>query len=124
MKTISTENAPAAVGPYSQAVEANGFVFTAGQIPLTPEGELITGSIEEETHQVMKNLSEVLKAAGTDFSNVIKTEIYVADLEDYGKINEVYASYLSEPYPARATVQVARLPKDVGVEISMIAVKE
>lgn len=123
-KVISTDQAPPAVGPYSQAVLVNDTLYLAGQIPLTPDRELVTDSIENQVHQVMRNLKAVLEAAKLDFSNVVKTEIFLADLSDYEKVNEVYASYMSEPFPARYTVQVAGLPKGVGVEISMAAVKD
>lgn len=123
-KVISTNQAPPAVGPYSQAVMVNDTVYLAGQIPLTPERELITDSIENQVHQVMKNLKAVLNEAELDFSNVVKTEIFLTDLADYEAVNKVYAGYMSEPYPARYTVQVAGLPKGVGVEISMTAVKD
>lgn len=123
MKYISTKKAPAAIGPYSQAVECNGFLYTSGQIPINPDtGELIINNIKEETHQVMKNLKAVLNEAETDFSKVIKATIFIKDMNQFAEINEVYASYLTEgKYPARETVQVAKLPKDVGVEISVIA---
>lgn len=123
MKYISTKKAPAAIGPYSQAVECNGFLYTSGQIPINPyTGELIINNIKEETHQVMRNLQAVLNEAKTDFSKVIKATIFIKDMNQFAEINEVYASYLTEgKYPARETVQVAKLPKDVGVEISVIA---
>lgn len=123
MKYISTKKAPAAIGPYSQAVECNGFLYTSGQIPINPDtGELIVNNIKEETHQVMKNLQAVLNEAKTDFSKVIKATIFIKDMNQFAEINEIYASYLTEgKYPARETVQVAKLPKDVGVEISVIA---
>lgn len=123
MKYISTKKAPAAIGPYSQAVECNGFLYTSGQIPINPDtGDLIINNIKEETHQVMKNLQAVLNEAKTDFSKVIKATIFIKDMNQFAEINEVYASYLTEgKYPARETVQVAKLPKDVGVEISVIA---
>lgn len=122
LKTVETKDAPAAIGPYSQAVIHGGLVYCSGQIPLNPAtGELVVGSIEEETHQVMKNLQAVLHAAGSGWSGVIRTTIYLQNLENFAKVNEVYASYLSKPYPARATIQVARLPRGVGVEIDAIA---
>jgi 2-iminobutanoate/2-iminopropanoate deaminase len=125
MKTsICTTHAAPAIGPYSQAISANGFLFISGQVPIDSEGNLIDGTIEDQTHQVMKNLQAILEAAGLNFDNVVKTDIFIKDMNDFTKINEVYASYLKEPYPARATVEVARLPKDVKVEISMIAVKD
>ncbi|MCG8576072.1 MAG: RidA family protein [Flavobacteriales bacterium] len=123
-KIISTEKAPSAIGPYSQAVAYGNMVFTSGQIAIDPAtGELIMDSVEAETHQVMKNLTAVLAEEGLDFSNVIKTSIFLKNMDDFARVNEVYASYFSADYPARETVQVARLPKDVNVEISMIAGK-
>lgn len=123
-KIISTEKAPSAIGPYSQAVAYGNMVFTSGQIAIDPTtGELIMDSVEAETHQVMKNLTAVLAEEGLDFSNVIKTSIFLKNMDDFARVNEVYASYFSADYPARETVQVARLPKDVNVEISMIAGK-
>ncbi len=102
MKTkVETDKAPKAVGPYSQAVVNNGFVYTSGQIHLTPDGKLLAGSIEEQTHQVMKNLQNVLAAAGVSFKEVVKTTIYITDMVVYGKINEVYQSYMTDPYPGR-----------------------
>jgi 2-iminobutanoate/2-iminopropanoate deaminase len=122
LKIVETKDAPAAIGPYSQAVIHGGLVYCSGQIPLNPStGEILDGSIEEQTHQVMKNLQAVLQAAGSAWSGVIRTTIYLQNLENFAKVNEVYASYLSKPYPARATVQVAKLPRGVGVEIDAIA---
>ena len=120
---VETIKAPKAVGPYSQAITAGNLVFTSGQIHLTPEGKLLEGTIEEQTHQVMKNLQAVLEAAGVSFKEVVKTTIYVTDMAVYGKINEVYGSYFSDPFPARETVQAAALPLGAKVEISMVAVK-
>lgn len=125
-KVISTPNAPGAIGPYSQATEINGMVFTSGQIAIDPTtSNLVEGGVEEETHMVMKNLSAVLEAAETNFDHVVKTGIFLEDMEDFAKVNAIYESYLSQEagYPARETVQVAKLPKGVKVEISMIAVK-
>ena len=122
-KKIETQNAPKATGPFSQAIEAGKILFTGGQIHLTPEGKLLTGDIADETHQVMKNLKAVLEEAGYTFKDVVKTTIFVTDMGVYGKINEVYGSYLSEPFPARETVCVKELPAGARVEISMIAVK-
>ena len=121
-KIISTTNAPGAIGPYSQAVMVNGVLYISGQIPVNPAtGELVEG-IENETHQVMKNLDAILKEAGMSFSNVVKSTIFLKDMGDFAAMNEVYASYLEEgSYPARETVQVSCLPKNVDVEISMIA---
>jgi 2-iminobutanoate/2-iminopropanoate deaminase len=124
MKTIiHTSDAPKPIGPYSQAVRINNLVFTSGQIAINPKsGLLIEGTIQEETHQVMHNMQAVLNAAGLDFKQVLKSTIFVTDMDDFAAINEVYASYFdSDTAPARETVQVARLPKDVRVEISMIA---
>lgn len=122
-KIIFTDKAPAPIGPYSQATQIGNTIYTSGQIPLTTTGELITESIEAETKQVMENLKVVLEAAGATFEHVVKTTIFISNMDDFGKINTVYGSYINEETaPARETVQVARLPKDVNVEISMIAV--
>lgn len=110
--------------PFSPSVSRNGFIFTSGQVYLTPDGKLLEGTIEEQTHQVMKNLKAILEAAGAGFDDVVKTTIYVTDMANYGKINEVYATYFKEPYPARETVCVKELPLGANLEISMIAVKE
>ncbi len=121
-KIISTTNAPAAIGPYSQANFINGVLYISGQIPINPKtGELEDG-IEKETHQVMKNLEAILEEAGMSFSNVVKATIFLKSMDDFSAMNDIYASYLDEKnYPARETVQVACLPKNVSVEISMIA---
>jgi 2-iminobutanoate/2-iminopropanoate deaminase len=120
---INTTNAPAPIGPYSQAVSANGMLFVSGQIPIIPEtGELETGDISVETAQVMKNLGAILTEAGTDFSHVVKTSIFVADMNDFGAVNEVYGKSFTENPPARETVAVRTLPKNVNVEISCIVV--
>jgi len=122
-KVISTTKAPSAIGPYSQAIQTGNMIFTSGQVAINPEsGELVMDSIQTETHQVMKNLSAVLAEAGTDFSKVVKTSIFLKNMDDFANVNEIYASYFSSDFPARETVQVAKLPKDVNVEISMIAV--
>lgn len=119
---INTPNAPAPIGPYNQAVLVNGFLYVSGQIALDPDsGELKTGDIETETHQVMKNMLAILEAAGMNISNVVKTSIFLSDMNNFGKVNEVYGSYFTTGYPARETVQVSRLPKDVNVEISVVA---
>lgn len=120
---IETTKAPKATGPFSQAVVSDNLVFTSGQIYLTVEGKLLEGTIEEQTHQVMKNLSCVLEAAGVNFDNVVKTTIYVTDMSLYGKINEVYGTYFKEPFPARETVCVKELPLGAKLEISMVAMK-
>lgn len=121
-KVIATNNAPSAIGPYSQAILAGNMLFTSGQIAINPEsGELMMESLNVETHQVMKNLKAVLAEAGTDFNSVVKTSIFLEDMNDFNEVNEIYASYFQSDYPARETVQVAKLPKGVRVEISMIA---
>lgn len=122
LSAIETANAPAAIGPYSQAVKAGNLLFVSGQIPIDPAtGQVISGDITAETQQVMKNLQAILAQAGGSFSNVAKATIFIKDMNDFSKINEVYAAYFSGTYPARETVEVARLPKDVNVEISVIA---
>ncbi len=119
---ITTENAPGAIGPYSQAVKTENMVFCSGQIPIDPQtGEFVSDDVAEQTHQVLKNLSAVLEAAGTDLNNVVKTTVFLADMNDFTAMNEVYAEYFSKNKPARATVQAARLPKDARVEIECIA---
>lgn len=123
-KIIFTENAPAPIGPYNQAVLYGNTLYTSGQIAINPTtGELVTTTIETETKQVMQNMNAVLKAAGMTFDNVVKTTIFIMDMNDFAKINTVYGSYFNETIaPARETVQVACLPKNVNVEISMIAI--
>lgn len=124
MKTkIETSKAPKAIGPYSQAIINDGFIFISGQIYLTPDGTLVEGTIEEQAHQVMKNLKAVIEAAGASFADVVKTTMYITDIADFGKINEVYKSYMTQPYPARETVGVNQLPMGVKIEISMVAIK-
>ncbi len=123
-KEIETEKAPQGIGPFSQAIEANGFVFASGQIALDSKtGELNSGSIEEQTRQVLDNLKSVFEAAETALDNVVKCNVYLQDMKDYGGMNAVYKEFFRPPFPARAAVQVARLPKDVKVEIEAIAVK-
>ncbi len=125
MKTkIETKGAPESVGPYSQAIKTGKMLFTSGQIHLKPDGELLEGNIEEQTHQIMKNLKSVLEKAGFSFNDVVKTTIFVTDMESYGKINEIYGNYMSDPFPARETVCVKGLPLGASVEISMIVVKD
>ena len=121
-KIISTTNAPAAIGPYSQANFANGILYISGQIPVNPEtGKLVEG-IEKETHQLMKNLEAILTEAGLTFKNVVKATIFLKNMDDFAVMNDIYASYLdADSYPARETVQVSCLPKNVDIEISMIA---
>lgn len=123
MKPIETKKAPQAIGPYSQAMTYNGMVYTSGQIALTPEGEMLEADIEKQTHQVLKNLNEVLYAAGSGFDQVIKTTIYLANMDDFLKVNEIYAQYFQDHKPARSTVAVKTLPKDALVEIDAIAVR-
>jgi len=121
---IETKNAPAPIGPYSQAVLSGNTLYTSGQVAFKPEtGEIVLDTIENETQQVMSNMSAVLAEAGMTFDNVIKTSIFISDMDNFSRINEVYAQYFTANFPARETVEVARLPKDVNVEISMIAVK-
>ncbi len=122
-KVINTTKAPAPIGPYNQAIASNNTLYISGQIPLNPEtNELISGDIETETHQVMKNLQAILQEAGLDFAQVVKCTIFVKDLNNFNLINSVYGSYFGQNPPARETVEVSRLPKDVNVEISCIAV--
>jgi len=122
-KIINTKKAPAPIGPYNQAVISNNMVYISGQIPLNPEtNELITGDIATETHQVMRNLHEILEEAGINFNHVVKSTIFLSDMSLFAAVNEVYGSYFSSDYPARETVAVKGLPKNVNVEISMIAV--
>jgi 2-iminobutanoate/2-iminopropanoate deaminase len=121
-KIINTTHAPAPIGPYSQAVIIGNIMFASGQIAINPlTAELVTSSIQEETHQVMKNIKGLLDEAGINFSNIVKTSIFLKDMNDFAAVNEVYGSYFTADYPARETVQVSRLPKDVNVEISVIA---
>jgi 2-iminobutanoate/2-iminopropanoate deaminase len=123
-KIINTSNAPKAIGPYSQAVWAGDLLFLSGQIALCPEtGAFLNSSLEEESHQVMKNIKSILNAAEMDYQNIIKSSIFLKDMNDFAEVNQIYASYLSEPFPARETVEVARLPKDARIEISIIAKK-
>lgn len=122
---ISTENAPSAIGPYSQAVKAGNMVFLSGQIPIDPEtGIFVSQDISEQTEQVLKNLSAVLEAAGSNLNNVVKTTVFLADMNDFGAMNEVYGKFFAENKPARATVEAARLPRDARVEIECIAFVE
>jgi len=121
MQQVKTDRAPSAIGPYSQAIVADGWVFASGQIPLTPAGDLIEGNIDAQTRQALSNLQAVLQAAGTDLKDVVQVTAYLADINDFAKFNEVYAEFFSEPYPARAVVEVARLPKDVKVEVACTA---
>lgn len=120
--TFHTKDAPAAIGPYSQAVKTGNLLFVSGQIPMDPEtGTVIIGGIEAATHRVMKNIESILAAAGGNLNNVVKTTIFLKSMDDFAKINTVYASYFTGNFPARETVEVSRLPKDVEIEISVIA---
>ncbi|MDO9306033.1 MAG: RidA family protein [Sulfuricurvum sp.] len=121
MKNVQTPNAPAAIGPYSQAMIANGMVFTSGQIALTPSGEMLTGDVKEQCTQVLANLKAVLEAAGSSLDKVIKTTIFLDDMNDFGAVNELYAQAFGEHKPARSTVAVKTLPKNALVEIDAIA---
>ena len=121
-EVIQTANAPAAIGPYSQAIRAEGWLFMSGQIPINPKtGSVEAANVKEQTVQVLENMSAVLEEAGLSLLDVVKTTIFLHDMNDFATVNEVYGSYFKKPYPARATVQVARLPKDVKVEIEAIA---
>lgn len=123
MNEISTNGAPAAIGPYSQAVQAGNLLFVSGQIPIDPAtGGIVEGGVSEQTARVLDNIEAILTAAGTEMSKVVKTTVYLRDLIDFAAMNEVYGQRFSKPYPARATVEVARLPKDVLVEIDAVAI--
>jgi len=120
---INTQNAPKAIGPYSQGIIANGFVFASGQIPLDPAtGELNIGSVEEQAHLALTNLKAVIEASGSSMDLVVKCTVFLQNMDDYGAVNAIYGEYFKSPYPARAAIQVARLPKDVKVEIEAIAI--
>jgi 2-iminobutanoate/2-iminopropanoate deaminase len=122
IKKIFTADAPAAIGPYSQAIQAGGLIFFSGQIPLHADGTLCAGDITAQTKQVLQNMEAVLKAAGLVFSDVVKTTIYLTDLADFAVVNDLYGKCFSDPYPARACLQVAALPKGVDIEIEWVAV--
>lgn len=124
MEIVNTDKAPAAIGPYVQGRKVGNMIFTSGQICLLPDGSLLEGTVEEQTAQVMKNLSEVLKVAGSSLQSVIKTTVFIKDMNDFTKVNGVYAEYFGDHKPARSCVEVARLPKDVLVEIECIALAE
>lgn len=121
MNVIQTNNAPAAIGPYSQGIVVNNIFYSSGQIPLTAEGVMVTGDIQEQTHQVFKNLQAVLETAGASLETVIKTTVFIKDMNDFAAINEVYGEYFNTHKPARSCVEVARLPKDALIEIEVIA---
>ena len=122
-EVIHTDNAPAAIGPYSQAIKAGNLLFISGQVPFVPAtGEIVEGDVKAQTAQSLKNLQAILKEAGADFSNVVKTTVFIKDMNEFAQVNEVYAEYFGENKPARACVEVARLPRDIKVEIELIAV--
>ena len=121
MKTTFTKNAPEAIGPYSQGVVVNNLFYSSGQIPLKPNGELVTGDIESQVHQVFANLKAVLESAGASLETVVKTTVFIRNMDDFPKINEVYGTYFTNHLPARSCVEVSRLPKDADVEIEVIA---
>jgi 2-iminobutanoate/2-iminopropanoate deaminase len=121
-RAVSTPTAPQAIGPYSQGVRAGDLLFVSGQVPIDPAtGAIIDGDIRAQTHRVMKNLGEILTAGGASYDTVVRTTVFLADMNDFAAMNEVYGSYFSQPAPARATVQVSRLPKDARIEIDLIA---
>jgi len=121
MEMIKTENAPQAIGPYSQAIKVGQFLFLSGSIPLKPDGSLVTASVEEQTHQVFSNIKAILEQAGSSLDKVVKTTVFLKNMDDFGKVNEVYGTYFASHKPARSTVEVARLPKDVAIEIEAVA---
>jgi len=121
MKAVFTSEAPAAIGPYSQGIVVNNLFFSSGQIPLTAGGELVGGNVQDQTHQVFQNLKAVLQAAGASLETVVKATVYIKDMNDFAAINEVYGEYFNDHKPARSCVEVARLPKDVLIEIEVVA---
>jgi 2-iminobutanoate/2-iminopropanoate deaminase len=122
LAVINTEEAPKAIGPYSQAIKASGFIFVSGQIPIQPStGELLTGNIGLQTELVLTNISEILKSAGSDLSKIVKTTVFLKDMKDFAEMNEAYSSFFCDTKPARSTVQVVNLPKDAALEIECIA---
>lgn len=121
LQVVATDKAPAAIGPYSQAIKLGGLLFTSGQIPLDAAGQLVQGGIEEQTHQVFRNLEAVLAAAGASFQDVVKATVFMKDMNQFATVNGIYSTYFEEHKPARSAVEVARLPKDVLVEIEVIA---
>lgn len=124
MKKVSTDKAPGAIGPYSQAIVTGGLVFASGQIPIVPEsGKIAEGAIEEQTRQAIENLKQVLEAAGSSLEKVVKTTVFIKNMSDFAKINAIYAEFFFDPFPSRSCVEVARLPKDVLVEIEAVAEK-
>ncbi|MDE5948161.1 MAG: RidA family protein [Prevotella sp.] len=124
MKALHTDKAPAAIGPYSQAIEVNGMVFASGQIPLDPAtGNVVEGGIKEQTRQALTNAKAIMEAAGLSLANVVKTTVFMADMADFAAMNEVYSTFFTEPYPARSAVAVKALPKGVLVEVECIAAR-
>lgn len=124
-KEIKTNKAPQAIGPYSQGIQVENLIFTSGQIALDPAtGDIVSGGIEEQARQVFKNLGAVLNEAGASLSDIVKTTVFVKDLKDFAKVNEIYGSFFNPPYPARSCVEVSRLPKDVLIEVEAVAVKQ
>ncbi|MBD8005899.1 RidA family protein [Bacillus norwichensis] len=121
MRKVETNKAPAAIGPYSQGIIVNNMFYSSGQIPLTPEGELVGETVEEQANQVFRNVQGVLEAAGASLETVVKTTLFIKNMDDFGTINEIYSEYFSEHKPARSCVEVARLPKDVLLEMEVIA---
>ena len=121
IQIISTDAAPAAIGPYSQAIRTGDLIFTSGQIPLDVSGNLVEGDVATQTHQVFRNLQAVLESAGSSLQKVVKANVFLKDMNDFAVVNEIYASYFGDHKPARSTVQVARLPKDVAIEIDLVA---
>ena len=121
MQVVSTKEAPAAIGPYSQGMIVNNVFYSSGQIPLTAQGEMVDGDVQAQTHQVFKNLQAVLGEAGASLESVVKTTVFIKDMKDFGKVNEIYGEYFHTHKPARSCVEVARLPKDALVEIEVIA---
>lgn len=123
-KVIKTDKAPGAIGPYSQAIEVNGIVYTSGVIPIVPAtGQLVEGGVEEQARQAIGNLMALVEAAGSSVDKIIKTTVFIKNMDDFGKINAIYSEFFKEPYPARSCVEVARLPKDVLIEIEAVACK-
>ena len=122
MTTISTQKAPAAIGPYSQAIQVGNLVFASGQIPINPlTGNIVEGGIREQTHQALANVKAILEAAGLSLSNVVKTTVFLADINDFAEVNAIYGTYFTEPYPARSAVSVKALPKGALIEIEVVA---
>jgi 2-iminobutanoate/2-iminopropanoate deaminase len=121
-QAVSTPSAPKAIGPYSQAVRAGSLLFVSGQVPIDPAtGNIITGDIAAQTHRIFQNIGEILKAGGASFDHVVRTTVFLADMNDFAAMNDAYGTFFSSPFPARATVQVSRLPKDARIEIDVIA---